>query len=408
MLTERRTYSSAANDLPAHEPALEMDGPLSLSLSPKGERVPEAGEGPVRGFKARIPSGDSLPWGEGRGEGEDRFRSNGYGCQACRGVKHEVGTGIWWHRSMILCLCSLKAALLCRGRNPALHGGNDKIHALRRLTAGAWLVIGISVLLTSGVASRAAQLEFPQLWQTDLQTFLESSGLVADLKGDGREEAVIAGREDLFALDGQGKVLWRWRTKGRFMTYPAVLVRPPQASLIYAADNSGLLTCLDGTGKEVWHAQLSGPSSWSASVVCDLQGNGDADVIQTDETGTVWAFAALTGKVLWQTKLKGIPVSPAVGDLDGDGKPEIVVATGQGIVTALNGNGSVLWERTIGGSSQSWATAAPVIFAASDGRGRVAAASSDGQLFCLDAQGGGALASANPRRGGVLDFRGRP
>ena len=184
--------------------------------------------------------------------------------------------------------CSLKAALL-RGRAaPASSGGIKRMG----LASAARLLGCFIAILIAAAADGATQVEFPQLWQTDLQTFLESSGLVADLKGDGREEAVIAGREDLFALDGQGKVLWRWRTKGRFMTYPAVLVRPPQASLIYAADNSGLLTCLDGTGKEVWHAQLNGPSSWSASVVCDLKGDGDAEVIQTDETGTVWAFAA--------------------------------------------------------------------------------------------------------------------
>ena len=143
----------------------------------------------------------------------------------------------------------------------------------QRLMAGARPVIGFSVLLAVAAACWAAELKFPPLWHTDLRTFLESSGLVADLKGDGREEAVIAGREEVFALDGEGKVLWRWRTKGRFMTYPAVLIRPGQPSLIYAADNSGLLTCLDGTGKEVWHAQLNGPSSWSASVVCDLKGD---------------------------------------------------------------------------------------------------------------------------------------
>jgi hypothetical protein len=39
-----------------------MNGPLSASLSlSKGERVPKAGEGTVQGFKARIPSGNSLP-----------------------------------------------------------------------------------------------------------------------------------------------------------------------------------------------------------------------------------------------------------------------------------------------------------------------------------------------------------
>ena len=45
-----------------HEPQWEMNGPLSLSLSPAtGERVPKAGEGAVQRFKARMPSGHSLP-----------------------------------------------------------------------------------------------------------------------------------------------------------------------------------------------------------------------------------------------------------------------------------------------------------------------------------------------------------
>jgi len=256
-----------------------------------------------------------------------------------------------------------------------------------RWTAGVWLVVGFTALLAGAMAGRAAELKLPQVWQTDLQTFLESAGMVADLDGDGRDEAVIAGREELIVLEGNGKVLWRWRTKARFMTYPAVLMRPGQASLIYAADNSGLLTALDGAGKEVWHAQLKAGSAWSASVVCDLNGDGEFKVIQTDETGTVWAFVALTGKPIWQAKIKGIPVSSAVGDLDRDGRLEIVVATGEGFVTALNDAGQVIWERKIGGSSQSWATSAPVIFAGSGGLGRVAAASSDGEVFCFDSKG---------------------
>ncbi len=276
-----------------------------------------------------------------------------------------------------------------------------------------WRLFFLAILMAVVAQYRVPALEFPQLWQTDLASFLETSATVADLHGAGRDEVLVAGREELFARDGHGKALWGWRTKTRFMTYPAVLARPGQPSLIYVADTGGVLTCLDGNGQEVWHAQLKGPSSWSASVVCDLDGDGNAEVIQTDETGTVWAFAAVTGKPLWQAKVKGIPVSPSVGDLDGDGKPEIVVATGEGVITAIKNDGQVLWERILSGTSPSWATAAPVIFAGSDGRGRVAAASSDGQFFCLDSQG--EILWQRPTRGaaastisvGDLDLDGR-
>jgi outer membrane protein assembly factor BamB len=237
------------------------------------------------------------------------------------------------------------------------------------------------------MTSAQAEVKFPFLWQKDMETFLESAATVGDLAGDGHEKGIVAGREELFAVENDGKVLWHWRTKGRFMTYPAILTRAGKPSLIYAADNSGLFTCLDGTGKMIWQAQLKGPSSWSASVVCDLDADGNFEVLQTDETGTVSAFSALTGKLVWQTKIKGVPVSPAVGDLDGDDKLEIVVATGDGLLTALGSKGEILWERNIGGSSQSWATSAPVIFSDAEGRGRVAAASSNGKFYCLDGKG---------------------
>src|SRR5689334_19560613 len=87
-------------------------------------------------------------------------------------------------------------------------------------------ILALVVLISSSVA--AGELKFPTRWQTDLQMFLESAATVADLRGDGSAQGLIAGREELFVLDGEGKQQWHWRTKGRFMTYPAVLTRQNQ------------------------------------------------------------------------------------------------------------------------------------------------------------------------------------
>ena len=277
--------------------------------------------------------------------------------------------------------------------------------------ATAGVVVFSAVI--SGASAQAKDLDLRLLWTTDLKTFIESGPTVADIDGDGRKEVIVAGREEIIALDGKGAELWRWRTKQRFMTYPSVLARTGQPSLIYAADDAGLLTCLDGTGRKVWQAQLNAASSWSATVVCDLDGDGAPEVVQTDEKGTVWALNALTGKVLWQAGVQGKPASPAVGDIDGDGRPERVLVTGKGTVTALGPRGNALWQRQIGGTSETWATSAPVIFSASDGRARVVAASNAGQVFCLD--GNGVAVWHRPTRGpvastisvGDLDLDGR-
>ncbi len=281
-----------------------------------------------------------------------------------------------------------------------------------------FLIVRVAAVICSlfSFNGGAQEADFRVLWITNLNTFLESAPTLADLNGDGLDEILAAGREELVALDGSGKELWRWRTPGRFMTYPTVLMRDKgQPSLIYVADTTGLLTCLDGVGSVIWQAQMKASSSWSAAVVYDINGDGAPEVVQTDESGAVWAFDAAGGKVVWQAAVKGIPVSPAVSRVDAAGGQSVIaVTTGTGMLSALKGDGTVLWERKIGGASQSWATSAPVIFGATDGKARIAAAASEGRLFCLDT--GGNVLWSHPTRGSVastisvgdLDRDGRP
>lgn len=262
----------------------------------------------------------------------------------------------------------------------------QNISGYSRLTKLFFQFILIMILFSSPGFS-AEKLKLPLLWTSNLKSFLESAPIVADINNNGRDEILVAGQEEMIALGKGGQQLWRWKTRGRFMTYPTVLKRAGKSALIYAADFSGQFTCLNGEGRVVWQKELNGPSDWSASVVYDLDGDGMEEVVQTDGKGTVWAFDALTGRVIWKATVKGKPVSPAIGDVDGDGNAEIVVATNKGIISALHSDGTLFWEQRIGGGSKTWATNAPVIFAASDGMPRVAVASSDGVLYCLDANG---------------------
>ena len=87
----------------------------------------------------------------------------------------------------------------------------------------------------------AADLELPLLWTATAQTLLQTAPTPADVDGDGYAEVVAVGREEVLALDRNGKHLWRYHTPSRCMTYPAILQRKGQPSLIYAVDTGGEL-----------------------------------------------------------------------------------------------------------------------------------------------------------------------
>jgi outer membrane protein assembly factor BamB len=245
----------------------------------------------------------------------------------------------------------------------------------------------IFLLLLICTLANASDLRMPLLWTINTHTFLESAPILADIDGDKRSEIITAGREELIVLQDNGKEVWRWHARGRYMTYPAILSREKEQALLYAADNTGQLTCLNAQGRVVWQADLNGSSSWAAAAVGKLAADQPYAVVQTDEKGTVSAFDALTGRNLFRTTVKGMPVSPALGDINGDGHAEIVVTTGDGLVYAIAPDGKIIWQKEIGGSSETWSTSSPVIFNASDGQAYIAAASSIGKIFCIDQQG---------------------
>ena len=256
-------------------------------------------------------------------------------------------------------------------------------------------IIGVFIILsmfTTQLMAGSKQLKLDTIWTHDTKTQLESTATLADINNDGKDEIIVAGREEIIAVDGKGQKIWNWVATDRFCTYPAVYTRKDGTVLIFAADgnfgkNSGTFTCLDGDGKVVWQKKLNANSSWSAPIVADLNNDGKVEVIQTDESGVVWLFDAESGNLLWKTSIEGKPSSPSVGDLNGDGKLEIAIVTGKGKIFAIDSDGKILWKTKLAGISDTWATSSAVIFEASDGKSYVVSGSNTGGLFCLDKDG---------------------
>ncbi|MEO2031826.1 MAG: PQQ-binding-like beta-propeller repeat protein [Planctomycetaceae bacterium] len=232
----------------------------------------------------------------------------------------------------------------------------------------------------------AAGLEIEPLWVANPDMIMEGAPMVVDLDGDGDTEILTAAYENIIVVDGTGKELWRFDTRGRYSTCPAILERDQQPPLIYAGDNRGMFTCLDGQGNVVWQKDM-GNIFCSSSALADLNEDGVVEIIQGDHAGLISALDALTGEARWESQVEGVCSSPAVADLNGDGTLEIVVSTGAGKTFALDASGELIWEFTQGGTAPFWAIASPVLFANSNGQVCVAVASHEGHFYCLDGQG---------------------
>jgi MYXO-CTERM domain-containing protein len=136
--------------------------------------------------------------------------------------------------------------------------------------------------------------------------------------------------------------------------------------------------------------------AWSSPVIADVDGDGSGDAVAGGLDGFVYAWAA-DGRALWKAKaLAPVASSPAVGDVTGDGRNEVVVGTGslevnqRGGLTIFNGNGQkrcdVLTSDRHGvGAGATGVFNAPAIGdVTGDGRNEVVFGSWDHYIYTVD------------------------
>lgn len=246
-----------------------------------------------------------------------------------------------------------------------------------------WAVVAL-LLLACGLPAAAAKPAV--VWKALLGGRIYTSPLVCDLRTEPGLETVVCDSESrqVVCLDARGKVLWRFGEG-----FDARLTPTPSAAdlngddrlEVIQAGGGGNLVCLDAAGKLVWRLKLEGDTDWSAPAVADLDGDRKPEIVVGTSAGCYCVSGA--GKLVWKAKRLGwTGTLPTLADLDGNGKREVLVAADR-FLWVLDAAGETLWKfealTTTDGASVGDVDA--------DGQPEVIVPCDEQFVYCLDGAG---------------------
>ena len=221
-------------------------------------------------------------------------------------------------------------------------------------------------------------------WPRENLDTVWSSAALADINGDGKREVIIGtdlgGGAAVFGCAiGIRGTLSVFNHKGEFMPgFPKCTDTPIWSSAsVQDVNENGTLDIVVGTnnylennkqvgnenkvrawdsrtGAKIWETTFpSGTRVFASPAVGDVGGDGTLDVavgtIPASNYGRMYLLDARTGKIRWHKEGGRRDVctcifmgSPVMADVDGDGKAELVAASGSGGVNAWDEKGTVV------------------------------------------------------------------
>lgn len=203
-------------------------------------------------------------------------------------------------------------------------------------------------------------------WTQSLKKGAEALGLIAaaDVHPEPGVELIV-GRMDgwLYCLSAKGEVLWRFFGDRFRVGHAAVgdVDANGFAEIVYGTDN-GDIYCLSGLGGVKWRYTEQAPYGRSGVNLADLDGDGKCEVLITrsnqGSAPCLMALDGVAGTFKWRTRdMMQSYVSNATVDLDGDGKLEVLHGDKGNWLYCTNADGSERWRTELAGRGIFWAPA---------------------------------------------------